>query len=70
MRLRKYIKAFFFLKTQQFKQHVNKDLWQTTIATATRTWKNNRSNDQNNSSARAYGATLKAGTVEWRNGGK
>ena len=32
----------------------NRDLKQTTTATATRTWKNKRSNRQNNSSARAF----------------
>ena len=32
----------------------NRDLKQTTTATATRTWKNKRSNWQNNSSARAF----------------
>ena len=33
---------------------VNRDLKQTTTATATRTWKNKRSNWQNNSPARAF----------------
>ena len=33
---------------------VNGDLKQTTTATASRTWKNKRSNWQNNSSARAF----------------
>ena len=32
----------------------NRDPWQTTTATATRTWQNKRSNEQNNSSARAF----------------
>ena len=33
---------------------LNRELKQTTTATATRTWKNKRSNRQNNSSARAF----------------
>ena len=35
-------------------QTVNRDLKQTTTATATRTWENKRSNWQNNSSAHAF----------------
>ena len=35
-------------------QVINRDLQQTTIATATRTWQNKRSNEQNSSSGRAF----------------